>query len=458
MGSFLRFCFLLGLGLTHGIAAWAQEDRAAIEVLSVLEWPGLLVTDVWGLTHQGADYALIGWQHTQEDRGLLIVDVADPRRPVEVARVTGVPGFDVKVWNGYAYVVTGGPDRGTEPEGRILDLSIPAQPQVVGTFPSAHNVFISDAGILYAEVPGLRIYDLTEDPTAPRLLWNTEPRHGHDASVVGNRLYDFHGRAGTFIYDVTNPAAPALLGTITHPRIAYHHSGYPTADGNYLFICDELAQPSVPDITVWDIRQPDDPQRVATITDEDATVHNLYIVGSYAYVSYYQAGFRVYDVADPTQPTLVDTYDTSPNTAGPGFGGAWGVYPFTPSGTVYVSGSEYAASTDTYLGSLHLFSVDGMAPTSRDAPESSPTLHLSNYPNPVAARTTVTYSLDRFGPVQLRVFDVLGREVRRLVDGTKPPGTHRVSVHMEALPNGTYLLHLEAAGQVRARPITVLRH
>ena len=44
-----------------------------------------------------------------------------------------------------------------EPEGRIVDLSDPANPVVVGSFPSSHNIFIDADGLMYLEVPGLRI-------------------------------------------------------------------------------------------------------------------------------------------------------------------------------------------------------------------------------------------------------------------------------------------------------------
>ena len=73
------------------------------------------------------------------------------------------------------------------------------------------------------------------------------------------------------------------------------------------------------------------------IGDSTATVHNLYILDDLAYVSYYSAGFRLYDVSDPTMPRLLDEFDTAPTDTGAGFSGAWGVYPFMPSGHIYVS-------------------------------------------------------------------------------------------------------------------------
>jgi hypothetical protein len=71
------------------------------------------------------------------------------------------------------------------------------------------------------------------------------------------------------------------------------------------------------------------------------------IVGQLAFVSYYAAGFRVYDLSDPTQPALAFEYDTSA-PSGEGWHGAFGVYPLAPSGNVYVSDMQ---------NGLHIFSV-----------------------------------------------------------------------------------------------------
>ena len=294
------------------------------------ENPNAISSDVWGYVdpNTGKEYALIGG--LGQGAGVMnIVDVSDPAVPVLTASVD-VGGFDMKVWKNYAYTVGGG-------QGHIVDLSDPANPVVVGAFPSAHNIFIDDQGFLYLEAPGLRIMDLNAKPTNPTLVWSDSTQGGHDATVIGDRLYDFHGRSGTHIYDVTNRSAPQLLGSITLSSIQYHHGGWTTKDGAYLLLCDELSQDSTADITIWDVRDPSNPVLTAEIGDQMATVHNLYIVDDLAYVSYYTAGFRIYDISDPTAPRLVDEFDTAATEQGAGFNGAWGVYPFTPSGHIYVS-------------------------------------------------------------------------------------------------------------------------
>jgi spore germination protein YaaH len=49
-----------------------------------------------------------------------------------------------------------------------------------------------------------------------------------------------------------------------------------------------------------------------------------------------------------------------------------------------------------------------------------------NFPNPFNPTTTVEFTLSRGGPVSLTVYDMLGREVVRLVEGYRDAGRHRV--------------------------------
>ena len=297
-----------------------------------------LLSDVVGyVTPDSHEYAIAGF--FTGSRGISIVDLADPYTPTEIARISTVDGFDMKIWKHYVYTVDGS---SSTSGGGIVDISDPANPIRVGAFPSAHNIFITNDGYMIAEVTGLKIYDLNPNPTSPQLVFYDGTNGGHDAVVVGDRLYDFHGGFSTpgftRIYDFSDPSNPNLLTEINDPAIQYHHSGAPTEDGNYLFICDELAFDGIPDITVWDISNLDNPEKVASYDDTSATVHNLYVRGNYAYVSYYTAGMKIFDISDPLNMTVVYEFDMS-DTDGEGYnrGGAFGLFPDAPDHRVYVS-------------------------------------------------------------------------------------------------------------------------
>ncbi|MFQ5709317.1 MAG: LVIVD repeat-containing protein [bacterium] len=323
------------------------QPTQSITLLGNLNFPISSVTDVWGYFDQksGKEFAVVGYGifTAPPDAGFFLVDVTNPANPVQVANVNTVPGFDVKVWQHYVYTVKGD----TLGPGAIVDVADPQKPQQVGVIPGAHNIFIDANGYMYLECPGLRIFDLNVDPTNPALVWEDEDsknrnmRNCHDAAVIGNRLFDFHGFAGTNIYDITDPTQPQLLGAIDDPAIQFNHSGWTTESGEFLYICDELAQGSIPDITIWDIRDVTSPKKVSNdITDQNAIVHNLFVIDNLAFVSYYTAGFRVFNISDPSKPILADEFDTSPSEFGEMFSGDFGVFPFAPSGNIYVSDVE----------------------------------------------------------------------------------------------------------------------
>ncbi len=95
-------------------------------------------------------------------------------------------------------------------------------------------------------------------------------------------------------------------------------------------------------------------------------------------------------------------------------------------GTLSVSLPAFGVAVfvlDTVGHTLVLPPLTGVAP--EIAPALPKQIELEqNYPNPFNPSTTIRYAIPRAGSVSLRIFDVLGREVRTLVDGNMPAGTH----------------------------------
>jgi hypothetical protein len=94
-----------------------------------------------------------------------------------------------------------------------------------------------------------------------------------------------------------------------------------------------------------------------------------------------------------------------------------------------------------------------------ETPSSLPTdfALLQNYPNPFNPSTTIAYYLPATVRVLLVVRDLLGREVRRLVDGTQLAGEYTVRMDGTGMASGVYFCVLQAGSFVDIRRMVLLR-
>lgn len=67
-----------------------------------------------------------------------------------------------------------------------------------------------------------------------------------------------------------------------------------------------------------------------------------------------------------------------------------------------------------------------------------------NYPNPFNPSTAITFDLPVAGPVSLIIYNTVGQEITRLVDGPLTAGRHEVVFDAAALPTGIYFYRFEA--------------
>ncbi|MGE5401026.1 MAG: S8 family serine peptidase, partial [Ignavibacteriales bacterium] len=85
-----------------------------------------------------------------------------------------------------------------------------------------------------------------------------------------------------------------------------------------------------------------------------------------------------------------------------------------------------------------------------------PVLH-SNYPNPFNPSTMISYDLPQQAYVDLKVYDMLGREVETLVDKQQNAGHHRVKFEGKSLSSGVYICRLRAGSVVRTIRMLLLK-
>jgi len=80
-----------------------------------------------------------------------------------------------------------------------------------------------------------------------------------------------------------------------------------------------------------------------------------------------------------------------------------------------------------------------------------------NYPNPFNPTTIIDYSLKENGSVTLKVFDVIGKEVRTLVDEEKESGSYSIKFNASNLPSGIYFYTLTTGNFVATKKLILLK-
>ncbi|MFB6149364.1 MAG: LVIVD repeat-containing protein [Halobacteriales archaeon] len=304
--------------------------------------------------------------------GFAIVDVSDPMRPTLLAERRDLLADhedgpidlvqDVKIDGDQLLVV--GPAHGGRDHllrGALLyDVSDPRDPQQLAVhetdFP-IHNAFLKD-GIAYlsgnngADNPLVIVDMVAEDEpggTAEIGTWSPYD-HGdrwrevparlrplHDVWVQGTTAFLVYWDAGTWLVDIADPADPAFISRVGGRSLnaltaaeeqnrrqgvelpGNHHYAATDETGSLLAIGKEAWD--IPDteitggpggIDLWDIGEPTQPARLATIapppTDDPSfagvwtTSHNFDLAGGRLYSSWYQGGVMLHDISKPTAP------------------------------------------------------------------------------------------------------------------------------------------------------------
>ncbi|MCK6543536.1 T9SS type A sorting domain-containing protein [bacterium] len=80
-----------------------------------------------------------------------------------------------------------------------------------------------------------------------------------------------------------------------------------------------------------------------------------------------------------------------------------------------------------------------------------------NYPNPFNPSTTIAYSVPFKANITMKLYDVMGREVATLANGTKEPGFYQVTFDASRLASGTYIYRLESPGFSSSKKLTLIK-
>ncbi len=82
---------------------------------------------------------------------------------------------------------------------------------------------------------------------------------------------------------------------------------------------------------------------------------------------------------------------------------------------------------------------------------------FQNYPNPFNPTTSIKYTASTIQYVNLTVYDVLGREIKTLVNEEKNPGEYEVKFNASHLPSGTYFYRLSVGNYTETKKMLLIK-
>jgi len=304
--------------------------------------------------------------------GTAFVDVSKPRCPTVLGilpTATQASAWrEARALGDYAVVVSEAQNHGlqvfdmkklgTTASTAMLTADVTYKGDSSATVGNAHNVFaLTETNMVYLVGSrtcdgGLHMVDF-KDPMNPKFAGcGTSGLYAHDVTCIvyngpdtehkGKEIcvtYDGEDTSFT-VTDVTDKSAPKKLSSLKYESGAYSHQGWFTEDHKTMLLADELDETNLRRKTstyVFDMSDLDAPKAQPKFEwGSDATEHNVYIKGPRAYFANYTEGLRLLDVTGAPTLKEVAFFDTNPMSSSVQMSGAWGVYPYFPSGTVVV--------------------------------------------------------------------------------------------------------------------------
>lgn len=80
-----------------------------------------------------------------------------------------------------------------------------------------------------------------------------------------------------------------------------------------------------------------------------------------------------------------------------------------------------------------------------------------NYPNPFNPTTNLEFGISELGFVKLKIYDMLGKEIKTLVNETKPAGKYTVTFDGSNLPSGIYFYKIEAGDFTQVKKMMLIK-
>jgi uncharacterized delta-60 repeat protein len=124
-------------------------------------------------------------------------------------------------------------------------------------------------------------------------------------------------------------------------------------------------------------------------------------------------------------------------------------------GDILVAGWDFASNAGDFMIVKLTQNPTGINDENSSLPEN---FELSqNYPNPFNPTTTIQFSLPQAGDVTLKVYNLLGEEVKTLINEYKQIGNHSIQFNANNLASGIYFYRLQAGSFIETKKMILMK-
>lgn len=244
------------------------------------------------------NYALVG----DDDQGLQIIDIEDPRHPSWTSELSPKAMDDLGL--AYTMKLVGKTLYLADHRGgfHIIDLSDIYHPRRLGGYDTPGKAWDIDVENNVAFVAddraGLLMFDVS-NPAKPEPFAQFNPGgQAEDVALQDGRAYVAFFDKGLYTLDVSNPRQAKIIG---HTPIPGNARGIELGDG-LIYVASWEAG-----LQVVDTRGPVVPRIIGNF-DTDGAAWGVKVKDGYAYVLDWWGGIKVVDVRQPSRPAYVGQY------------------------------------------------------------------------------------------------------------------------------------------------------
>ncbi len=133
----------------------------------------------------------------------------------------------------------------------------------------------------------------------------------------------------------------------------------------------------------------------------------------------------------------------------------WGWWNILPSNAA--QGDWRFSAVFNGLEYSHTFQVN--VPNAVEDDDKTPTGYFvsDNYPNPFNPSTKLNYSIPKYGLVTIKLFDILGNEIKILENGYKSSGNYELTIDGNGLQSGVYFVSLRTGNFMETKKIVLAK-